>query len=204
MATLPRTIILIGRSGSGKGTQGRLLETYLSKAEPVHPVLYLESGAKFRSFIEGGSATAALSKENYAKGGLQPSFLSIWIWTDILIGSYTGREHLIVDGVPRKVNEARVLEEALRFYGLPAQAGGSRPLALFLDISTEEAHRRLAARGRHDDAFDSVNSRLGWYETDVVPAIKVLEESPSIDFVRVDGEGSVEDIHRRIVAVLEK
>ncbi len=194
MAPTPRTVIFIGRSGSGKGTQGRLLENYLSQEESSSPVLYLESGTRFRSFVTGGSPTAEISKEVQYRGDLQPSFLSIWIWAGALVDSVTGAEHLIFDGAPRKETEARVLSEALQFYGR------SRPVVIFLDVSEACARERLVARGRHDDTDEfSIQSRMAWYETDVVPAIEVLRRDPALAFFAVDGNRPIEEIHEDVV-----
>ena len=41
--------ILIGRSGSGKGTQAELLKTYLNN-QGVQDIKYLTTGKSFRSF----------------------------------------------------------------------------------------------------------------------------------------------------------
>ncbi len=194
MESTPRTVIFIGRSGSGKGTQGRLLENYLSQEESAFPVLYLESGARFRSFVEGGSVTADISKKTHNRGGLQPSFLSIWVWAGALIESFTGKEHLIFDGAPRREKEAYVLAEALKFYGRV------RPTVVFLDISEACARERLIARGRHDDVDEfSIRSRMEWYETDVLPALEALRRDPHITFLTVDGERTIEVIHEEII-----
>lgn len=194
MVSTPRTVIFIGRSGSGKGTQGRLLENYLSREEGEFPVLYIESGARFRSFVTGGSPTADISRRVQERGDLQPSFLSIWVWSDILIESFSGKEHLILDGVPRKESEALVLAEALRFYERV------RPLVVFLEVSDSIARSRLTARGRHDDGEEeTIRTRMSWYESDVVPALEALRADPSLTFVTIDGARPIEDIHEEII-----
>lgn len=194
MASTPRTVVFIGRSGSGKGTQGRLLENYLSQEESGFPVLYLESGARFRSFVTGGSPTAETAKKTQDRGGLQPSFLSIWVWTGILIDSFTGNEHLIFDGAPRREEEAYVLAGALKFYGRV------RPFVILLDVPEEVARERLVARGRHDDTDEFlIQSRMEWFTSDAVPALEALRKDPFLTVLTIDGTRPIEAIHEEVI-----
>ena len=47
----PKTYIMIGRSGSGKGTQTKLLKEYIKKQDPETEILHVESGDEFRDFL---------------------------------------------------------------------------------------------------------------------------------------------------------
>ena len=67
--------IFIGRYGAGKGTQAKLLLDALKRNRPDRPVLYLETGAKFRNFIAGDNYTSRLSKDGVDKGHLMPEFM---------------------------------------------------------------------------------------------------------------------------------
>ena len=99
----PKTFILIGRSGCGKGTQAELLKKHLEKNVSEFPVLYIETGARFRAFVKGDSYTSLLAREVNDSGKLQSSFLATWMWSNILIEKLTGKEHLVLDGIPRKL-----------------------------------------------------------------------------------------------------
>lgn len=67
----PKTFILTGRSGCGKGTQAKIIEALLRKMTPDKPVFHLETGARFREFIEGQQFSNKLAKEIYEIGGRQ-------------------------------------------------------------------------------------------------------------------------------------
>src|SRR5262245_31273051 len=113
----PKTIIFIGRSGCGKGTQAKLFIDYLRKSDAEgHQIFYLESGEEFRSFLKGERYTSKLAREVARTGELQPSFLAVHIWSHIMIDQMSGDEHLIIDGTPRTLSEAEVLDTALKFY----------------------------------------------------------------------------------------
>jgi adenylate kinase len=70
---------------------------------------------------------------------------------------------------------------------------------LDIDISKDEAMKRLLARGRADDKKKEIENRLSWYETEVVPTIGYYKGNPVYDYLHIDGERSVEEIHKDIV-----
>ena len=60
------TVIFIGRSGCGKGTQADLLKNYISSHDDKdRQILYVESGEGFRQFIRGESFSSKLSKKTF-------------------------------------------------------------------------------------------------------------------------------------------
>ncbi len=128
-------------------------------------------------------------------GGLQPSFLPIHLWTSFFIENLTPAAHLILDGVARKVNEAKVLAEALAFYGR------GDAFVIFLDVPRDVVALRMRKRGRGDDAEEkNVERRLAWYESEVVPVIEYFKAHPTLRFLPIDGDRPIEVIHEDIVA----
>jgi len=196
----PLTIIFTGHSGSGKGTQTELLKAYLNEHAADFasaPVFHLESGARFREFIKGGSYSAELSNDIYKSNSLQPEFLSVWVWSDLLVANLKGNEHLIFDGVPRRYAEADVLASALDFYKR------EKVFCINIEISAETSLKRLRARGRSDDKTDAdIEKRSAWFETEVVPVINYYKTNPRYAYVAVDGEKSPEEVHAAIMKAL--
>ncbi|MDP3957919.1 MAG: nucleoside monophosphate kinase [bacterium] len=189
----PQTLIFIGRSGSGKGTQARLLEEYLKKNDPARAIYYLETGALFRKFIAEPGFSQSRSKAMYERSVLQPSFLAVYLWTKDMIMRMTGDEHLIIDGTPRYHDEARVLTTAMRFYDRV-------PTVIYLDVPRAFSEKRLHERGRLDDKNDeSVKKRLDWFDTSVTFAIEYMKNDPVYRFVEIDGSRSIEEVHKAIV-----
>jgi adenylate kinase family enzyme len=192
----PQAFIFIGRSGSGKGTQANLLIEELKSINSSISSLYIQSGQRFREFIQGNLFTQKKSKEYYDNGILQPEFLAVDMWIGLLVEKYSGAEHLIFDGTPRKLHEAGVLESVFDFYNL------DKPFVIHIDIAKDESLKRLLLRKRLDDTKDDILKRLSWYETDVVPTVNYYRDNPKYTFIEVDGNGSVEDIHKDIIGKL--
>ncbi len=188
-----KSFIFIGRSGCGKGTQAKLLSDYLKKNDPAREVLYVQCGAEFREFIKGTTETQRLAREINEVGGLQPEFLAIYMWANVLVHKFTKNEHVIMDGMPRKAHEAGVLESIFDFYKL------EKPVVINIDISKEMSIDRLMSRGRIDDNREDIAERLSWYETDVVPAIGFYENNPKYSFIKIDGNRPIEDVHKEII-----
>lgn len=186
-----QTLIFIGRSGAGKGTQVKLLMDKLKDATKKE-VLYVEAGARFREFIATESFSSHEAKEIQDRGGLQPSFLSIWMWSDILVKNMKGDEHVIFDGTPRRMSEAKVLESALKFYG------HERPKVVFIDVCSEWAMARLSERGRSDDTEESILKRMDWYDRDVTGAIEYMKNNPYYEYIEINGEQTIPEVHAEI------
>lgn len=189
----PSVFIFIGRSGAGKGTQATLLMDALRKADPSRGVQYIQTGLELREFIKGSGFTEAETKKAYDTGALMPEFLTIYLWTKALVERRTGGEHIVFDGTPRRFHEAGVLSSVFSFYNLP------KPFVINLEVSPEAALKRLLLRKRFDDSEAAIRNRLAWYETEVAPTVEFYRSDPGCRFLRIDGDRSVEEVHRDIL-----
>jgi len=70
-----KTIIFIGNSGCGKGTQANLIEKKFK--DLGEKVFHLEIGDEFRDLLNMTTYTASLAREISEKGELQPEFLAV-------------------------------------------------------------------------------------------------------------------------------
>ena len=192
------TYIFIGASGSGKGTQVALLKEYITKKDPETPIYYVQTGAYFREFIKSETYAAHVAREVQEHGGLQPSFLAMWIWSDLFVKNLTGNEHLILDGAPRTTSEAHHLDIAMKFFKR------ERPVVIYLKVHREWSFRHLMERaekeGRSDDNEASINRRLDWFDRDVLPTVNHYRRDRDYDFIEINGENSIEEVHREIIA----
>ncbi len=192
-----KTFIFIGSSGCGKGTQAELISKKLITESPDTPIYHLESGARFREFIKGDTHSSKLSKEIYESDVRQPDFLAVWNWSHLFVDALTGKEHLIIDGTPRSLFEAKMLDSALDFYQY------KNPVVVYINVSKEWSRAHLLNRGRSDDAtLSKINKRLAWFDTDVIPAIEYYRTRDDYHFIEVNGEQSIEKVHEDIVTNL--
>jgi adenylate kinase family enzyme len=196
----PQSFIFIGRYGAGKGTQAKLLIEALKKADQSHGVFYIETGAEFRKFMAGDSYTAKHSKKIVEAGDLMPEFMCVYVWGKRLVEEYTGSEHIVFDGTPRKLLEAKILESLAPFYRL------DKPWVIYLDVEHEESIGRLKLRsktsGRVDDGEKELIERQKAFEEDVVPTIEWYKTNPNVRFLDIDGERTIGEVHADIVEKL--
>ena len=190
------TYIFLSRSGGGKGTQIALLEEHI-KDNDIGEVFHMEAGDQFRKFIARDTYTSELAREINDKGQLQPSFLAVWAWGQELIEGLKEHHILIVDGNPRQLDEAEMLVEALDFYGR------NKAKFILIDVSKEWAIERMKDRKREDDKSDeSRTNRLAWFDNCVVPVIEYFDKDPDIDFIKVNGEQSIKEVHNELIEKL--
>ena len=189
----PQTFLFYGKSGSGKGTQAKLLIEHLQKIDKVNKVIYIETGARLREFSQEVGLSADLTHKIMEKGGLLPSFIPIWIWTHCFVRQLRGKEHLILDGLSRRLYEAPILDDALKFYER------FKPFVLSIETSDKWAHDRLAARGRSDDSKLDIEARLAWYHSNVVPTMNYFKTNSYYNFIEINGEQDIEKVHEEIL-----
>lgn len=193
------TVIFIGRSGAGKGTQCDLLRERIHRLDDKkRQILHIETGEHFRRFVRGKNYSSRLSHEIYREGIRQPDFLSCYIWSSVLIDELGEDMHLVFDGAPRARDEAEILTTALKFYKR------ENPTVIYINVSKSWSEKRLLARGRVDDLdLKDVEKKMAWFDKDVVPAIDYFKSNPYYRFLEIEGEQPIEKVHSDIVAMYE-
>jgi adenylate kinase family enzyme len=187
-----KVFILMGMSGCGKGTQGKLLADHIGGE-----TLYVQTGAEIREFIKGDSYTQRLTALAYDEGKLMPEFITISMWANLLAREYKGNQHLIIDGSPRKIHEAGTLHSAIEFYKLP------KPYVIHFKMTKAEALQRLLLRKRLDDNEDDIQARLDWYDTHVLPTVEFYRHNPHYSFIEIDADQSVEKVFADILVHID-
>ncbi len=189
----PVTVIFIGPQGSGKGTQIERLDAYLRLTDPSRKVVDIQSGRRFRSFatLENGYTADHISR-SLNTGALQPLFLSVALWGNEMAQLVDPECHLLIDGFPRVVEEAIVLETALSFYKK------ENLYVVFLDTPEEVVRERMMARAREDDTADSIEERLMWYREKTLPVVEYYRTRPQTNVIVVDGMQSIDAVSEAI------
>ena len=184
----------MGRSGSGKGTQAKLLVEELKRRYPGRDVYYLESGHLFREYIKKPGFTNSKTKEILEAGKRVNSFLGIWIWTNAFIENMRDNLHLVIDGSPRAIQEAQIMDTSMSFYER------ENPTIIYINTSRAWCEARLTERHRNDDlTIEHIRKKLDWFESDVEGAIWWYRNQPQYRFVEVSGEQTVEQVHKEIM-----
>lgn len=186
-----KIIILMGRSGCGKGTQAKRLQADLNFA-------YLVTGDLLRKRAEKNDFSGKKLKSILENGGRVPTAFMFPVWSrqvnrlrkEIKAGG------LIVDGSPRSRIEAELMDEVFAWYGWPS----AQPI--LLNISEETALNRLTKRGRADDKPEAMRARLDFYNRDVQPAVDYYQKQERL--ISIDGEQSIEAIHQEIYDYYQK
>jgi adenylate kinase len=99
-------VLIFGPNGSGKGTQGAIIQKKFG-------VAHVESGAIFRKNISGGTELGKKAKEYIDRGDLVPDDITIPMILDRLKEDDCKKGWLL-DGFPRNVVQAETLYKALK------------------------------------------------------------------------------------------
>lgn len=192
----PHTFIFFGIAGSGKGTQGELLEKYLRENKLVEDVIYISPGVEYRKIVDNGGYTGQLIKKISEKGSLAPDFLTTSLFTNILVSNMTEKMSFISDGYPRTISQAESFEKAMQFYSR------ENIHVIYIEVGKEEATKRMKLRARADDTDEGIETRFDEYIKNVLPSMKYFEGKSGYHMVTINGEQSVEQVHADIIKAL--
>lgn len=187
-----KIIILVGRSGSGKGTQGQFIKNFFEEKFPDRHMHYLSTGEEMRRIAKQSSYTAKLSSEAMESGKLQPMFFSVYVWAKYLMEHMDGNDLVIFDGVPRRKQEAKILDSAVKFYDW------EKPVVINIEVNEEECIKRMMERKRGDDTEENFRKKMEWYKMEVEPMLEWYSQSNLYTYVKIDGEKTPEEISEHI------
>ena len=212
-----RNLVLLGPPGAGKGTQaGRLVEDF--------DLPYYSTGNILREAVEQGTELGRKAKGYMDAGELVPDDLITEVIAERL-NSGEADDGFLLDGFPRTIGQAEMLEEALDNLGRRLTG------ALLIDAPDEEVVRRLSGRRtcaknnhvyhvdfdppknegvcdqdgsrllqRDDDKPETVRKRLEVYHDQTEPLIRWYEERGLLR--RFDGTRTPTEVHGHIRATL--
>lgn len=187
------TLVILGRSGSGKGTQTKYLLAALRKGGVKH----IETGRILRKLLaDKKNPTTILAKKIMSRGDLVPAWLAAYIWLKEIVEGGRAENHLIFDGSPRSLWEAELLDDVF------LEHGRGRPLGIYLDVRPEEAERRLLLRGREDDTKEAIRNRMKFFSRYVMPVIHHYKKHGRL--IRIDGNPPPKIVWREIDQALAR
>ncbi len=190
----PLVVCVLGKAGSGKGTQVNLLKERLN-------LNYIGSGELLRNRKLKNDFTGEKIASVIDKGGLvlTPVIFALWMQELEKLKNLENLNGILIDGSPRKILEARLIEEAMLWYDWKDNFK-----VILIDIPDEEVFKRLLKRaeieGREDDTKEGIIERLKWYEIEVVPVIEFFKEKGLL--IEINGNQEVEAVYNEIIEKL--
>jgi len=175
-------IILIGIQGAGKSTQGNLLSGKLK-------IPYLSTGHIFREMAKEKTSLGRYIKEIMNAGFLIPDEKTVEIVSEYLKKSEYVNGY-ILDGFPRTIEQVRKFENGVG-------------KVVYLRVSDKEALWRLSyrngenAEAREDETLTAIRRRIELFHQLTEPVLNYYREKGIL--VEIDGEKSIEDIHKEIL-----
>ncbi len=205
-------LIITGPQGSGKGTQAELLSKRLD-------IPTLSMGQLLRDEVSKGTAIGTRIAQTLKRGELVPEEITYEILKQRLAGP-SAKNGYILDGFPRNMKQYEMFT-----FDTPTHV-------IVLEIPREESMRRITARltcsvcgkiynmrdahghkpgdacacggtmeHREDDNPKSVERRLNIYNAETSRVIDAYDKRALAH--RVDGVGTIEEVHGRIMEALK-
>jgi adenylate kinase len=211
---LKKKIVFLGPPGSGKGTQAQLLSKNFS-------IPHISTGDIFRKIIKTGKPKKlADSIKKYVQSGL---LVPDDIVFKSLFSVIKNKKYYILDGFPRNINQAKLLDEALKKDGIDK--------VIYFKVSDKEIIKRLTSRRtcpkcgrvyniytlkpkndnlcdvckveliiRDDDKLETVKKRLEVYKKDTLPLLDYYKKKKLL--VTINAEDKIENVYKKMCDVL--
>ena len=212
-------LVLVGPPGAGKGTQAQFIASHFA-------VPKISTGDIFRANVSQGTELGLEAKKYMDAGDLVPDEVTIGMVQDRLADD-DAAEGFLLDGFPRTVHQAEVLDDMLK------EQGVALDVVLELVVDDEEVVRRLSGRRtcrqcghvwhldfdpptqdgrcdrctgelfqRDDDSEDTIRHRLEVYADQTSPLIGYYGDHGIL--AGVDAAGPVEDVTERAINALRR
>jgi adenylate kinase len=182
--TARRRLVIVGRPGAGKGTQGARLARELG-------LVHLSTGAALRRNMRMDTELGRLARPYVEDGELVPDGVMLRVVEHALEAPEVLEHGYLLDGFPRTAEQAEAFLD-----GHPDRLDA----AIDLDLPTDEARRRLLARGRADDDPAVIDHRLALDAAEAAPLLELLDRAGLL--VRIDGLGTEDEVFARILEAL--
>ncbi|MGA9853498.1 MAG: adenylate kinase [Gammaproteobacteria bacterium] len=211
-------IVLLGAPGSGKGTQAK-------KLAEKYRIPHVSTGDLLRAALAAGTPLGLQAKAAMDAGQLVSDDIVLGIIRERLRAS-DAKKGAILDGFPRNIAQAQALDGMLRNLNQPLDC------AVLIDVDFDVLMQRLAGRRncencgatyniytnpprldeqcdrcgatlhhRADDNEVTINNRLRVYDMHTRPLIEFYRNQGRLE--TVNGVGEVDDIFKRLLAVLD-
>lgn len=208
---------MIGPPGAGKGTQARLLSERYKYPQ-------ISTGDILREMAQADTVLGREIKETLASGKL----VSDEILAEVILARTSlpdCEDGYILDGYPRTVSQARLLEEL-------AETQRKDVFLVRVMVHEDSLIKRLTGRWtcpqcgeiynvnfrspklagicdldgsklkqRSDDNLESVTRRFAEYKASTAPLIDYYRQSGRL--LEIDGEGEVKDVFEKLYSVIE-
>ena len=186
MSSAALALVILGRQGSGKGTQSAML---VDKYGCVH----VSTGDMLRAAVEAGTQLGREAEAIMAAGDLVPDDVMCGIVGERLAEPDIVEHGVLLDGFPRTPAQADALLDMVGADGLDA--------AVNIDVPVVEVTQRMLDRGREDDTREAIGRRLELYEAQTAPLLSWFEEHGLLH--TVEGLGTPEEVFGRLVSVID-
>lgn len=184
----PLRMVILGRQGSGKGTQSaRLVEAY--------GCVHVSTGDMLRAAVAEGTELGRAAEAVMAAGGLVGDEIMNGIVRQRLGRADVTASGVLLDGYPRTADQADALESAL------AERGQRLAVAVNLDVPIDEVKARMMERARSDDTSEAISRRLALYEEQTAPLLEWFRRRGLL--ATVDGLGAPDEVFDRLAAVVD-
>ena len=187
-------IILFGPPGAGKGTQAKLLSSYLG-------IPHLSTGEILRSKLNENDELSNRLKDVMTSGYLVSNEILNEIISITLLRDNC-KKGFILDGYPRTVVQSEYLNSFMHKRDMIIDK------VINIDINDKNIENRITLRSRSenrtDDSLEVIRTRIIEYNNETKPIVQFYRSTYPLIFFELNGDQKIEKIHSDIVNIVKK
>lgn len=172
-----KRIIFFGPPGSGKGTQSAILEEKFGLA-------HISTGDCFRSEIAAGSPVG-LKVKGIIESGLLVDDATVMEVFEAVLSKIPKEKGFILDGIPRTINQAKLLAELLEKIGRPITD------VIYLQVDRADLQERICGRLFHPGSGRTYHTKFN------PPKVPMKDDITGEDLI-IRKDDSVEVFNQRM------
>uniref|UniRef100_A0A0W0FG73 Uridylate kinase n=1 Tax=Moniliophthora roreri TaxID=221103 RepID=A0A0W0FG73_MONRR len=193
-------IFVLGGPGAGKGTQcARLVQDFDFSHLSAGDLLRAEQNRE-------GSEYGKLIQTCIKEGTIVPMEVTVKLLQNAMTAAIEGKKNgegwndgrgrFLIDGFPRKMDQAEKFEEEVC----------KAAMVLFFTTTEEVMLERLLERGktsgREDDNVESIKKRFNTYKEQTMPVIEHYEKLGKV--AEIDSSATIDEVHEKAKIAVQK
>ena len=187
-------IIFFGPPGAGKGTQAKLLSSYLG-------IPHLSTGEVLRSKLNekdelSNKLKLVMTSGNLVSDEILNKIVSITLLTD------NCKKGFILDGYPRTIAQSEYLNSFIDKQDMIVNK------IINIDLDDKNIENRITLRSRTenrtDDSLEVIRTRIIKYNNETKPIVQFYKSKYPLIFFELNGDQKIEKIHSEIINIVKK
>ena len=186
-------LIFFGPPGAGKGTQAKLLSSYLS-------ISHLSTGEILRAKLNDKDELSLKLKKTMSSGNLVSDEILNEIVSNKIL-SKDSDDGFILDGYPRTIDQMNYLNNFNKKNNITIN------FIVNINVDSQTVQKRIISRSklenREDDSIETIQTRIKYYDLETKPVTEYYHKNYNSIYYEIEGASKVDEIQKKLIKIVK-